>query len=186
MITSTFNLNEIPAPRRLKYWQDAICKTYITVDCKKLSDNSIDGAISARMLGSPELSEVTSPPMAYSRGKEQLRGSQSDCFQLVLAVEGKGIVEQGNRRTRFKPGDMVIYSSMEASTVAYPEGSTTQVVKIPSALLVDRVRSTDGIGATPVDGSTALGSMTRRPCLPNIVNSSRAIVSPRCSLGSRG
>jgi NADPH:quinone reductase-like Zn-dependent oxidoreductase len=57
----------------------------------------------------------------FDRGREELRSSQSDCFQLVLAVEGKGIVEQGDRRTQFKPGDMVIYSSMEESTVAYPE-----------------------------------------------------------------
>ena len=183
MVSSAFNLGEIAAPLRLRYWQDAICETYLTVGCKKLSQDALDGLIQGRPLGTLEVSEVTSPPMAYYRGSEEMRNLQAEYFQLVLAVEGQGIVEQGGRCTPFQPGDMVIYSSSEKSIVTYPQGSTTQVVKIPSALLADRVRSADSIGGTLVDGSTALGSMARslvRECL-NLSLSAQTVDTRICN-----
>lgn len=161
MVGSAFALRDIPEKSRLDYWHEAICQTYLTVNCEKLTDDTLDGAIRACTLGSLELSEVASPAMTYSRGNDEIQKSREEFFQLVLAIDGQGIVEQCGRQTEFMPGDMVIYTSLEQSKVIYPHGSETQVLKIPVSILEDRLSSVDSIGATLLNGSTPMGTMAR-------------------------
>jgi AraC-like DNA-binding protein len=168
MIASTFSLGEVPAPQRAKYWHNAICQTYLLVDCQRLDVESFEGRIEAHPFGQMELSEVTSPPMAYYRDQEQISHSDDEFFQLVLAIAGNGIVEQAGKRTHFKPGDMVIYSSSEQSSISYPEGSTTQVVKIPRPLLADRIGSPDRVCGALVSSETPLGAMARSVILESV------------------
>jgi AraC-like DNA-binding protein len=99
--------------------------------------------------------------MAYHRGSDEISVGDGEHFLLVLAQKGHGAVEQRSVCTAFSAGDMVIYSSMERSVISFPESSTTQVVKVPSSLLEDRVASTDRIAATLLDGSTPMGSLAK-------------------------
>jgi AraC-like DNA-binding protein len=168
MIASTFSLGEVPVPQRAKYWHDAICQTYLLVDCQRLDAESFEGRIQAHSFGQMELSEVTSPPMVYYRDREKIAYSDDEFFQLVLAVAGHGIVEQAGKRTYFKPGDMVIYSSSEQSSISYPEGSTTQVVKIPRSLLADRIDAPDRVCGTLVSSDAPLGAMARSVILESV------------------
>ncbi|CAD6560164.1 helix-turn-helix domain-containing protein [Paraburkholderia sabiae] len=168
MNASKFSLNEVAELQRMAYWQDAIYKNYLTVDCRRLDHRSLAGNIRASRVGGLDLSEVTSPPMSYHRGPNQIAAGNERHFLLVLAVEGQGIVKQRGNRTLFGPGDMVIYGSQEASEISYPNGSTTQVIRIPSSLLEDRTSSTDRIAANLLDGSSPGGAIARaliRECI---------------------
>jgi len=168
MVSSAFNINNIPETQRFDCWHDVICQTYLTVDCQRLTDGPLEGFIQARELGSLWFSEVTSPAMTYQRGKAELNRSHEEYFQLVLVVDGSGVVEQGDNQALINPGDMVVYSSTEPSRVSYPNGSNTQVVKIPRPLLADRIEAIDQIAATLLNGSSPIGVMTRnliRECI---------------------
>ncbi|KVD46798.1 hypothetical protein WS61_09870 [Burkholderia sp. ABCPW 11] len=168
MIASTFSLQKVPESQRLNYWQEAIFQTYLTVDCRRLGSSTLNGAIRARPFGCLELSEVTSPPMTYYRGSDEIKAGGEEHYQLVLAVEGHGFVEQRGNRTPISPGDLVIYSSLEQSEISFPEGSTTQVVKIPRSLLSERVKSAERIAATSVDVGSPAGMLVRslvRECI---------------------
>jgi hypothetical protein len=67
-----------------------------------------------------ELSEVRSPAMIYYRGRDEIKRNREEFFQLVLTIDGQGLVGQCGRQTEFMPGDMVVYSSLEQSKVVYP------------------------------------------------------------------
>lgn len=161
MATSAFDIRELPNPQRFHYWRDAICQTYFTVDCQRQSQDTLEGFIDARTLGELSFSQVSSPAMVYTRGANELKKSHEEYFQLVLVLDGDGAVEQGESQTLVKPGDMVVYSSTEHSKVIYPEGSITQVVKIPRSVLADRIDQIDMISATLLNGSRPIGALSR-------------------------
>lgn len=156
-----YDVCDIPSTQRFDYWREAVCKTYLTVDCLQLDQGITKGFIDANPLGDLSLSHVHSPAMTYIRGEKELKTSFEDHYQLVLMLEGHGVIEQGGVQTAIKSGDMVVYGSVENSKVTYPSASTTQVIKIPRPLLADRIDQVDKISATPLNANTPIGSMTR-------------------------
>jgi AraC-like DNA-binding protein len=162
MNASNFTLREIPEPKKLGIWRDAIHRTYQTVDCRKVDGTPLLGDIRVAAFGDLEVSEVASPPMTYARGAEEIAAGREAHFQLVLAVSGHGTYRQRSAEVNLGVGDMVIYSSLEHSEVSFPAASLTQVIKIPSKLLEDKIDSVDRIAATFIDGSSPEGCMARQ------------------------
>lgn len=170
---STFDIRGLPDTQRYQFWQEAICETYLTVDCQLLGDAPLEGVIDAYPFGDLELSQVYTPAMNYVRGDRELKRSDEEYFQLILAVEGDVIIEQREIQSRIKPGEMVIYSSTERSKCICPNGAYTRVIKIPRTLLEDRMGRVDQISATVLHSTTPLGMLARN-LIPNCLETAHS------------
>lgn len=158
---AAFDVRSLPSAQRFQFWQEAICETYLTVDCQKLDEAPLEGFIDAYSLGELTLSQVYTPAMNYVRGVNELKKSNEEYFQLILAVKGDVILEQRGSQSRIKPGEMVIYSSTEHSQCICLGDTYNSVIKIPRVLLADRIDRVDEISATILDCHTPIGMLTR-------------------------
>lgn len=158
-MSTTFSTRQIDSKQRLAYWNEVICKTFLTVDCQPHMDTAWEGHLQVRTLGQLELSDVLSPAMAYRRSAAQLKAHHEEHYQLVLVTQGEGYVEQAGRRAALGVGDLVLYSAAQPSQVCYPKGSRSLALKIPRALMASRVSRLEHLTAITLKGDGGIGSM---------------------------
>lgn len=161
MSLCSYNTCDFDESKRFSYWHDTICDTYLTVQCEQLTAQPLDGSITVQKLGLIGISDVISPAMEYRRQQAEIQRTNEEYFQLIRILEGKGYVEQNGKQAVIHPGEMVIYSSTDASKVRYPHGSRTQVVKIPRAALMDRIDGVDRLMAHTLKGNSPVGRLTK-------------------------
>ncbi|NWA28652.1 helix-turn-helix domain-containing protein [Pseudomonas gingeri] len=156
---NAFNTCQIDHRKRLAYWTDAICETFLTVDCRQQGDGLFHGEMKGCQMGRLGLIDVVSPPMEYYRGPQQLKGHEDEHFQLILQVTGTGMLQQHGREAVLMPGDLALYSATAPSSVVYPKGSRTIAVKIPRLNVLERIHGAESMMALSIKANTALGSM---------------------------
>lgn len=156
---NAFNTCQIDQRKRLAYWTDAICETFLTVDCRQRGSGLFHGEMRGCELGEIDLIDVVSPPMEYFRGPSQLRGHEEEHFQLILQLSGTGLLQQHGKEANLMPGDIALYSATAPSSIVYPHGSRTIAVKIPRISILDRITGHESSMAIALKSNTALGSM---------------------------
>lgn len=158
-MATTFSTQQIDSTQRLAFWNEVICKTYLTVECQPQIDTPPQGHICVRRFGQLELSQVLSPAMTYRRSHAELREHSEEHYQLMLMTEGTGHVLQGDREATLRPGDIALYSAAHPSMVCFPTGSRTLLLKIPRTHLDTRVTNPNAATAVALRGDTVMGSM---------------------------
>ncbi|WP_419710531.1 helix-turn-helix domain-containing protein [Pseudomonas sp. NFX224] len=156
---NAFNTCQVDHRKRFAYWADAICETFLNVDCRKQGEGLFHGEMKGCQMGHLGLIDVVSPPMEYFRGPLQLKGHEEEHFQLILQVSGTGILQQHNREAILMPGDIALYSATAPSSIVYPKGSRTIAVKIPRFSVLERIHGEESAMSLAIKANTALGSM---------------------------
>lgn len=156
---NAFNTGSIDQRKRLAYWTEAICETFLTVDCRQQNDRPFHGEMKGCQLGSLDLIDVVSPAMEYYRGPAQLKGRTEEHFQLVLQVTGTGVLEQYDRQAILLPGDVALYSASAPSSIAYPAGSRTIAVKVPRDSVISRLQGREQALALSLKAASPFGAM---------------------------
>lgn len=156
---NAFDTGAIAPHKRLAYWTEAICETFLTVDCRQQNDTPFHGEMKGCHLGSLDLIDVVSPPMEYYRGPAQLKGRADEHFQLVLQVTGTGILQQHERQAILLPGDVALYSASSPSSIAYPAGSRTIAVKVPRDSVISRLLGREQAMALSLKAASPFGAM---------------------------
>ena len=156
---NAFNTGSIDQRKRLAYWTEAICETFLTVDCRQQNDSPFHGEMKGCQLGSLDLIDVVSPAMEYYRGVSQLKRRTEEHFQLVLQVTGTGVLEQYDRQAILLPGDVALYSACAPSSIAYPAGSRTIAVKVPRDAVISRLQGREQALALSLKAASPFGAM---------------------------
>ncbi|OLS62850.1 helix-turn-helix domain-containing protein [Pseudomonas putida] len=156
---NAFNTSSIDQLQRLAYWTEAICETFLAVDCRQQPGSDFHGEMKGCHLGGLDLIDVVSPPMEYRRELSQLKLHHEEHFQLVLQVCGTGLLQQHGRQAVMLPGDVALYTATAPSSIAYPGGSRTIAVKIPRASVLSRIACDEQALALSLKASSPFGAM---------------------------
>jgi len=96
-----FNTKHIPAHERFPSWTQAVCQTFLPVDCRRRGKVPLHGEMKRIRLDDLELVEIITPAMDYSRGPKELAKNHGDgVFVLSLNLSGKGGVIPSNAHAR--------------------------------------------------------------------------------------
>lgn len=158
MLTA-YSTQPIDQHRRLAYWTEAICETFLKVDCRKEGDAPFHGEMRGCQLSNLDLIDVVSPAMEYRRGAIQIQGRSEEHFQLVLQISGVGHLWQCEREAVLLPGDVALYTSTAPSSIAYPKGSRTIAMKLPRQCVLDRIKCCERALALSLKGDSAMGGL---------------------------
>lgn len=155
---AVYSTDEISLRERFTFWNEVICKTYLTVDCSPAEGCPVSGRVSVRQLGHIEISEVYSPAMVYDRTNNELRGNHEEHYQLVLLLDGEGALRQDGREVVLEPGDIALYSASRPSKFSSC-GSRTMVFKIPRQIIAHHIIEADRLTAIKMSSGSPLTSM---------------------------
>lgn len=152
------------APRdRLSYWIDAVCSTYVQLDCDNPfagdAGGSIDGEIRADRLASLELSRVTATAQHVRRTPARIAAAGEDYFLVSIQAEGSGAVVQDGRRAELLPGDFALYDSTRPYELVFERPFQQYVLMLPGATLRSQLRDTQALTARRVCGARGAGHL---------------------------
>jgi AraC-like DNA-binding protein len=155
-----WSTDQVAARDRLSYWIDAVCETYVHLDCDTpLRDNKFCGAIEANQLATLGLSRVTSNAQHVRRTPAKIALATEDYFLVSIQISGRGQVLQDGRAAELSPGDFALYDSTRPYELVFNEPFQQHVLQLPGAVLRSRLHDTEKLTARKVCGDRGAGHL---------------------------
>ena len=146
----------VPAPNRFRFWQDAVCAYYPSVEISA-DRRDFAGTIATRMIGPMRATEVSSGAQHVRRSARQIASAREDILQLNFQITGEGFLRQDGRECVTPPGQFVLYDSTRPYELRF-RGPFKQIsVKLPRTPFRARYGSLDAFTARAIDGTAGPG-----------------------------
>ncbi len=155
-----WSTNVVEARDRLSYWIEAVCETYVQLECDVPQRDSIfHGTIEANQLATLGLSRVTSAPQWVRRTPAKIARATEDYFLVSIQTAGRGKIVQDDRVADLSPGDFALYDSTRPYELIFDEPFQQHVLQLPGAALRTRLRNTETLTARKVCGDRGAGHL---------------------------
>lgn len=155
-----WSTDAVEARDRLSYWVEAVCDTYVQLDCETPQrDRSFRGTIEANQLATLGLSRVTSSPQSVRRTPQKIARATEDYFIVSIQTKGHGKIVQDGRIAELSPGDFALYDSTRPYELIFDEPFQQHVLQLPGAVLRGRLRDTEKLTARKVCGDRGAGHL---------------------------
>ena len=157
---SLLTTEQVCAPERLAFWIDAICDTYVMLECDPLDDRqAFNGSIQHHQLSSLELSRVNASAQRVRHTKRQIAKATEDYFLVSIQTQGRGVVRQDGRDAVLAPGDFALYDSTRPYELYFEQQFEQVVLMLPGSALRSQLSGTDRMTATTVCGQRGAGHL---------------------------
>ncbi|HLS56383.1 MAG TPA: helix-turn-helix domain-containing protein [Zeimonas sp.] len=159
-MTHVLSTASVEPGRRLAYWTEMVCETYVQLDCDPgTSEGSIDGEIAADRLATLELSRVTATAQRVHRTPARIARATEDYFLVSIQSQGEGYVIQDGRAARLRPGDFALYDSTRPYELRFDGAFQQYVLMMPGPTLRTALRDTHRLTANAVSGRRGAGHL---------------------------
>ena len=145
-VASSISTQSVLVRHRAEYWRDLICDTFVELDCSSIGDGFF-GELSDHAVGPMQLTRVRSAQHEALRSSRQIAKSTDAYFLVSLQIAGQGLVQQDGRTAKLNPGDFALYDSTRGYSLRFDDQFEELVLKLPRALVVDRVEAPEGLTA---------------------------------------
>ncbi len=178
---SVLSIADIPAHRRESAWRDAVCDTFVRLECTPDRHAPMHGRIESGVLGLLHVARVTSSPQTVQR--TAARALQDDQPQVLVSLQlrGRTVVQQGGRQAVLTPGCLAFYDTARPYTLTLPGDFDQIVLHMPRHTLAQHVpRGLDHM-AQRIHASDpfAQAILALAPQLLRLVNAARPEVAQR-------
>jgi AraC-like DNA-binding protein len=163
---------EIPGRKRAQFWQDAVCDTFVELDCQVRPDRPFFGELATTQCDGLHFSNVRSEGQIVKRTRTRIRRAREEVMLISLQVSGIGVIAQDGREARLEPGDFACYDSTRPYTLRFNAEFEQLVLHMPRDAMVRRIGRTETWTARRVEAASPVGSLV----LP-FVRRTAAIVS---------
>ncbi|MGO4717223.1 helix-turn-helix domain-containing protein [Bradyrhizobium sp. 2TAF24] len=140
-----------PAHRKLAFWQDIVCDTFVQLDCRSELGDDLHGTLSSSMLGQMSCTEVTSSAQRVYRTPSRIARAREDYILIALGREGVGGVVQDGREVVIHPGAFAFYDTTRPYELLFDADFHQTIFQIPRAELQGRVAGTETLTAVGFD-----------------------------------
>ena len=169
--------------KRLQYWRDAVCDTFVELDCRALSEAPFFGEITTAQCDEMHFSRVRSDAQIVDRTRSRIRRAREEVVLVSVQTQGTGMVAQDGRQATLQPGDFACYDSTRPYTLSFGAQFEQIVLHMPRQAMVRRMGPTEAVTATRVAADSPLGSLVA-PFIRNtaaIVSEVGAVTAGRLS-----
>lgn len=155
-----WSTDTVDARDRLAYWVDAVCDTYVQLDCEAPDrGRHFRGEIEVAKLATLGFSRVTASCQHVRRTPAKIARATEDFFLVSIQTLGTGTVVQDGRAAELQPGDFALYDSTRPYELVFGRDFQQYVVQLPGAVLRSRLRDTDRLTGRRVRGDRGAGHL---------------------------
>ena len=155
-----WSTDAVEARDRLSYWVEAVCNTYVQLDCDTPHrERAFCGTIEANRLATLGLSRVTSTAQHVRRTPAKIARATEDYFLVSIQTRGHGKIVQDGRMADLAPGDFALYDSTRPYELIFDGAFQQHVLQLPGAVLRSRLRDTQTLTARKVCGDRGAGHL---------------------------
>jgi AraC-like DNA-binding protein len=145
--------------KRLQFWRDAVCDTFVELDCRAVSEAPFFGEITTAQCDEMHFSRVRSDGQIVDRTKSRIRNAREEIVLVSVQTRGRGVVAQDGRQAVLEPGDFACYDSTRPYTLSFDAPFEQIVLHLPRKAMVRRIGATEAVTATRVAAASPLGSL---------------------------
>jgi AraC-like DNA-binding protein len=150
---------EIPGRKRAQFWQDAVCDTFVELDCQVRADRPFFGELATTQCDGVHFSNVRSEGQIVKRTRTRIRRAREEVMLISLQVSGIGVIAQDGREARLEPGDFACYDSTRPYTLRFNSEFEQLVLHMPRDAMVRRIGRTEAWTARRVEAASPVGSL---------------------------
>lgn len=155
-----WSTNTVDERDRLSYWIEAVCDTYVQLDCDTPERTGpFRGEIAVDQLSTLGLSRVTASSQWVRRTPAKIAQATEDYFLVSIQTKGHGVVVQDGRTAELKPGDFALYDSTRPYELIFRDDFQQYVLQMPGSVLRSRLRDTERLTAQKVCGTRGAGHL---------------------------
>lgn len=158
-MASLLSTNSVRQEDRFAYWREAVCDSYVLLDCQCERPEKFDGEILLNRMSRLSTSFVTGSKQLVHRRKKDISRSSEASFLISLQLTKNGVISQCGREAYLEPGDFTLYSSTDRYCIDLPDGFRQLVVQIPREELLGRLPKADLLTGMTVSGKNVIGSV---------------------------
>ncbi|MBV9234570.1 MAG: helix-turn-helix domain-containing protein [Xanthobacteraceae bacterium] len=152
--------SDVAVRERLNFWVDAVCRNLVQLRCEPLRDQPFFGEIGYDEFGPLKLVRVQSVAQRVSRtSKDTTSDAATEFYHVNIMQGGRGSMSQNGRQTGVGSGGFVFSDSNQPYSIDFTENFSSNVLRIPRSMLLQRIRAPESYTAMRVDGATGLGGM---------------------------
>lgn len=142
-----FDSRTLPASKRYRAWQDAICDIYFQVDCTPEERDDYDGLVREARFGSLILTDTVSAPQVVLRQNRHIARLDKDCYIFGLPQYGRVGFGQANTSLTMHSGAAGLFYASEPYDLRGKAPVRVYWMEIPQHLLASRFSS----GRAPIN-----------------------------------
>jgi hypothetical protein len=150
---------DIAERKRFQFWQDAVCDTFVELDCQTGLEVPFFGEITTADCDGLHFSTVRSDSQIVRRTRTRIRRAREEVMLISLQVRGSGIIAQDGREARLGPGDFACYDSTRPYTLSFDASFEQLVLHMPRDAMVRRIGRTELWTARRIEGASPVGSL---------------------------
>jgi hypothetical protein len=150
---------DIAARKRFQFWQDAVCDTFVELDCQAGVEETFFGEITTADCEGLHFSTVRSDSQIVKRTRTRIRRAREEVMLISLQVRGIGVVVQDGREARLRPGDFACYDSTRPYTLNFDASFEQLVLHMPREAMMRRIGRTELWTARRIEGASPVGSL---------------------------
>lgn len=150
---------DVTPAQRLAYWSDAVCATYVQLECDAAFDGPFEGEIAVDRLAALALTRVSSTAQVVRRTPSLIARADEDRFLVSIQTAGRGVISQDGRDALLGPGDFALYDSTRPYTLSFDGAFQQIVLMLPGPMLRSALRDTRRLTATAVPGTRGAGRL---------------------------
>jgi AraC family transcriptional regulator, positive regulator of tynA and feaB len=154
-----YDTDLVPHRDRVAYWHDAVCETYVQLECEIADTDGFRGAIEIRRLSNLAVSEVGGTGGKVRRRDRDIRRASEEFFLLSLQLDQVATVRQRGDSVKLRPGDMAAYSSTEPYELCMENGFRQIVLQVPKTALLLRMPNAELLLGKRIDGASGIGRL---------------------------
>lgn len=127
------------AREQFDYWREELCHNFVELAPERRQKGVFRGRISQRPLDSISVSQVSADGHRVNRTAFEISHSSEECYFANLQLSGTGRTQQGGDEIISGPGDLVLVDATAPYSIAHDDAFDLISVKIPHALLANRL-----------------------------------------------
>jgi AraC-like DNA-binding protein len=151
--------SDIAERKRFLYWQDAVCDTFVDLDCKAYADRPFFGELATASCNDLHFSSVRADGQIVERTPARIRRAREEVMLISLQVRGTGVIAQDGREARLGPGDFACYDSTRPYTLTFTADFEQIVLHMPREAMIRRVGRTEAWTARRIEATSPVGSL---------------------------
>lgn len=159
VMKTVVSTSDVAERKRFLFWQDAVCDTFVDLDCKAYADRPFFGELATARCNDLHFSSVRADGQIVKRTPARIRHAHEEVLLISLQVRGSGVIAQDGREARLEPGDFACYDSTRPYTLTFTAGFEQIVLHMTREAMVRRIGRTEMWTARRIEATSPVGSL---------------------------
>ncbi len=121
------SIDEVPSARREAMWRNAVCDTFVRLDCTPERNAPLHGRIEAGKLGDLHVARVVGSAQRVERTRNHAARADEAFVLVSVQLHGRTVVRQAGSEAVLMPGSIAFYDTTRPYTLTLP-GDFDQIV----------------------------------------------------------